>query len=127
MGYTDSESDAYYDLRRNASEALSQPGLTGNLALFTLSRTFDPGLRLRRRHYAMLQYSHNDIRDVLNVLGRWTQNIEDGSGQFISIVEYYLGDHIQLFSIGTVNSGGGDTEFGSILDYQWMIGLEYTF
>ena len=75
----------------------------------------------------MLQYQHNDIQDVLNLTFRWTQNIDDGSGQFISIIEYFLGEHTQLFSIGSVNAGSEDTEFGSILDCQWMIGLEYTF
>ena len=75
----------------------------------------------------MLQYQHNDIKDVLNLTFRWTQNIDDGSGQFITIVEYFLGEHIQLFSIGNINAGSEDTEFGSILDCQWMIGIEYTF
>jgi hypothetical protein len=98
-----------------------------DLSRLTLSQTADPGLRFLRQNYVMLQYNDNDIRDVLNLTFRWTRNLDDGSGQFISIVEYFFGEHTQLFSIGTVNSGAGDTEFGSILEYQWMVGLEYTF
>ena len=75
----------------------------------------------------MVQYLQNDIKDVLNLTFRWTHNIDDGSGQFISIVEYYVGDHTQLFSIGGVNSGSSETEFGTILDCYCMIGVEYTF
>ena len=126
-GYSNGQAKDYYSLRKNASDAFDLTGPISDLSRLTLSQTADPGLRFLRRNYVMFQYNHNDIRDVLNLTFRWTQNIDDGSGQFISIVEYFVGKHIQLFSIGTVNSGAGDTEFGSILDYQWMVGLEYTF
>ena len=126
-GYSDGDAMDYYSLRKNASDAFDLIGPIGDLSKLTLSQTADPGLRFLRRNYVMFQYNHNDIRDVLNLTFRWTQNIDDGSGQFISIVEYFVGEHTQLFSIGTVNSGAGDTEFGSIVNYQWMIGLEYTF
>ncbi|MFH1932931.1 MAG: hypothetical protein ABIN18_15245 [Pseudomonadota bacterium] len=126
-GYSDGEAKDYYSLRKTATDAFDLTGPISDLSRLTLSQTADPGLRFLRRNYVMFQYNHNDIRDVLNLTFRWTQNIDDGSGQFISIVEYFVGEHTQLFSIGTINSGAGDTEFGSILDYQWMIGLEYTF
>jgi len=126
-GYSDVEAKDYYSLRKNASDAFDLTGPIGDLSKLTLSQTAAPGLRFLRRNYVMFQYNHNDIRDVLNLTFRWTQNIDDGSGQFISIVEYFFGEHAQLFSIGTINSGDGDTEFGSILDYQWMVGFEYTF
>jgi hypothetical protein len=93
----------------------------------TLGWTADPGLRFLRRNYVMIQYMQNDIRDVCNLTFRWIQNIDDGSGQLIAIVEYYLGDHTQLFSIGGVNYGGNDSELGTILDRHCMIGVEYTF
>ena len=126
-GFSDDEEQSYYRLRNEAADGYYQPGAIRSLSQLTLSRTADPKLRFLRRNYAMVQYQHNDIWDVLNLLFRWTQNIDDGSGQFTSVVECFVGDHTQLFSIGSVNSGSGDTEFGTILDYQWMIGLEYTF
>ncbi len=126
-GYSDDQAKAYYRLRNEASDAFYLAGPIQGLSRLTLSRTADPKLRFLRRNYVMFQYQHNDIQDVLNLTFRWTQNIDDSSGQFISIVEYFVGNHIQLFSIGSINSGSGDTEFGTILDYQWMIGLEYTF
>jgi hypothetical protein len=126
-GYSDGEAKAYYRLRQEASDAYYLADPIQSLSKLTLSQTADPKLRFLRRNYIMFQYNHNDIWDVLNLTFRWTQNIDDSSGQFISIVECFVGDHIQLFSIGSINSGSGDTEFGTILDYQWMIGLEYTF
>ena len=126
-GYSDDQAKAYYWLRQEASDAYYLADPIQSLSKLTLSQTADPKLRFLRRNYIMFQYNHNDIWDVLNLTFRWTQNIDDSSGQFISIVECFVGDHIQLFSIGSVNSGSEDTEFGTILDYQWMIGLEYTF
>ena len=126
-GYSDDQAHAFYLLRKNASDAYNLAGPIQDLSRLTLSQTADPGLRFLRRNYVMVQYVQNDIKDVLNLTFRWTRNIDDGSGQFISIVEYYLGDHIQLFSVGGVNSGSSDTEFGTILDCHCMIGLEYTF
>ena len=126
-GYTDDQAHAYYRLRRNAADAYSLAGPIQGLSRLTLSQTADPGLRFLRRNYLMVQYLQTDIKDVLNLTFRWTHNIDDGSGQFISIVEYYVGDHTQLFSIGGVNSGSSETEFGTILDYYCMIGVEYAF
>ncbi|MGA1863709.1 MAG: hypothetical protein ACMUHX_01470 [bacterium] len=126
-GYGDDQAKAYYQLRKNAADAFNLTGPIQDLSGLTLSKTMDPQLSFLRRNYIMFQYNHNDIKDVLNIIFRWTLNVDDGSDQFISIVEYFYGDHIQLFSIGSINSGSGDTEFGTIFDYQWMIGLEYTF
>ena len=126
-GYSDDEAKAYYRLRQAAADAYTLSGPIGDLSRLTLSQTADPKLRFLRRNYIMFQYNHNDIWDVLNLTFRWTLNIDDRSRQFITIVEYYLGDHIQLFAIGNVNSGRKDTEFGTILDHHCMIGVEYTF
>jgi len=127
LGYSDTQAEAYYRLRRDASDAYVLTGLIQGLSRLTLSRTADPKLRFIRRNYVMLQYNHNDIKDVLNLTFRWTQNMDDGSGQFTSIVECFVGDHTQLFLVGSVNSGGRDTEFRTPLGCQCMIGLEYTF
>jgi hypothetical protein len=126
-GYSDEQAKAFYQLRNNASDAYNLPSPIQGLSRLTLGWTADPGLRFLRRNYVMIQYMQNDIRDVCNLTFRWIQNIDDGSGQLIAIVEYYLGDHTQLFSIGGVNYGGNDSELGTILDRHCMIGVEYTF
>ena len=130
-GYNSDQADQYYLLRKKAADAFRFVGRDSdqihNLSRSVLARTMDPGLRLLRQNYLLLQYSHNDIRDVLNITLRQTLNVDDSSGQFIGMLEYYLGDHIQLFSILNANSGGSDTEFGSMHDYQWIVGLEFTF
>jgi hypothetical protein len=125
-GYNEAEADLYYDLRGNAANALSYGGPISGLGELTLSNTINTGLRLLRRNYALLQYNRNNIRDCISLTFRWTQNLDDWSGQLTALASYILGNHFELFTVATLNEGSGNTEFGSILDYQWMIGLQYT-
>lgn len=126
-GYDDEEADAYFGLRDEAGAAFEFDGPFRGLGASILSQTVAPGLRFLRQHYVMVQLLENDIRDVLNLTFRWTQNIDDGSGQLLFFGEYFLGDHLKLFSFGFFNSGSCDTEFGSILDHQLMMGMEVSF
>lgn len=127
LGYSNDQARAYYRLRKHASDAYNLAGPIQGLSRMTLGQTADPGLRFLRQNYVMLQYGHNDIFTMLNIIFRWIQNIDEGSGQFISIVDCSIGNHIQLFAIGGINSGRGDKEFSAILESHLMIGVEYTF
>jgi len=126
-GYSDADPDTYYSLRRSAAGAISSSGLLSALGQKTLGQTASTGLRFLRKNYALFQYTQNNIKNKIDLTLRWTQNLNDGSGQFTAVVSYSLGNHVELFSVGTVMAGGKNTEFGSILDYQWMIGLKYSF
>jgi hypothetical protein len=126
-GYTDAEADRYYALRRKAAEALSYGGIISDLGHLTLGQTVNTGLRLLRRNYVLLQYNRNNIKNCMDLTFRWTQNLDDWSGQLTALASYILGNHMQLFTVGTVNEGRDDTEFKGLLNYQWMIGLQYTF
>jgi hypothetical protein len=126
-GYSHAEADRYYHIRRRAAEAISSGSLVSALGQKTLSETVNTGLRFLRKNYAMLQYTQNNIKNKIDLTLRWTQNLNDGSGQFTTVVSYSLGNHLELFSVGTAMAGGKNTEFRSILDYQWMIGLKYTY
>lgn len=126
-GYNGEEADRFYALRRKAADAFSSRGLLSGLGQMTLGQTVNTGLRFLRKNYALLQYTQNNIQNSLDLTFRWTQNLDDGSCQFTSLVSYSLGNHWELFSVATVNGGSKDTEFGSLLDYQWMMGLQYTF
>ena len=53
--------------------------------------------------------------------------MDENSGRFITNIDWAVGDHTQLFAIGSVNAGGGDSEFDAIFDYYIILGLEYTF
>ena len=126
-GYSNAEADRYFNLRHKAAEAVRFGGLVSALGQMTLGQTANTGLRFIRKNYAMLQYTQNNIKNSIDLVLRWTQNLDDRSGQFTGLVTYSLGKHLELFYVGTVMAGGKDTEFRSMLDYQSMIGLKYTF
>jgi hypothetical protein len=125
-GYSNSEVDTYYSLRRKAANAIGLGGMISGLAQMTLGQTASTGLRFLRKNYAMLQYTQTNIKNKIDLTARWIQNLDDGSGQGTGLVTYYLGNHMEVFSVGTVMEGRKDSEFGSLMDYQWMIGLKYT-
>lgn len=124
-GYDRHQANLYNQVKRYAADSLYSPAY--EQSLITLIRTFDPGLRFLRKHYAVLQYRQNDIYNILNVNVSWMYNPEDGSGRFSAIMECYVGDHAQLFTVGSMNHGSRYSEFRTILDSYLMVGLEYTF
>ena len=126
-GYGEQDADTYYDLRRRAAQGLALGGPIGGLSMETLGETAQTNLRFLRKDYAMLQYTQTNIRNRIDLTFRWTQNLDDGSGQFFALASYSLGKHVELFSAAAFMTGGKNTEFGSVLDYQVMAGLQYTF
>ncbi len=127
-GYSDRQAELYYHLRDVAASYLGFPlDMVNQLARYGLLQTFRPRLRLLRRNYLMVQYRDSLIWTVVNVVFRWTCNLDDSSSQFVTIVEYDVSDHAQLFVIGNQGFGPHESEFRSLVDYSWMVGLEYTF
>ncbi len=127
MGYNNKEAKNYYTLRQNAHDAYHLPNPIAGLARHTLGQTADNGLMFLRQNYFMLQYIENDVFDLLNLTFRWTQCIDDKSVQFVSSVDFYAGDSTRFFTSIVLNHGNHETAFGSILDYQVIIGVEYFF
>jgi hypothetical protein len=127
QGYSDAQADKYYSLRRRAANAYASGGMMTGLSQMTLGQTASTGLKFLRRNYLMLQYTQSNIRNVIDLTLRYTQNLDDGSCQFTTLVTYSLGNHMELFSVATIDGGGKNTEFGSMLDYQIMAGIKYTF
>jgi hypothetical protein len=125
-GYNSDEAEIYYALRRSGAAAFNMGGMAGALGQMTLGQTINPGLRFLRKNYAMLQYTQSNIKNKIDLTLRWTQNLDDGSGQFLTLVSFSLGNHLELFSSGMISAGAENTEFSSILNYQLMFGLKYT-
>lgn len=125
-GYDNEEADLYYTLRARGEEAVVSGKFLSGLGLQVLADTVYTGLRLERRNYALLQYTHQGFLNLSDLVLRWTKNLDDGSGQFTMNFSYPFGSHFELFSVGTVMTGGREKEFRKILDYQWMIGLTFT-
>ena len=77
----------------------------------------------------MGQFQVREIKNVLDVIVRYTHGIEEDAGQASSIIEWRISDHLQLFNINTItlNSGGRNTEFNSMFTSNYMVGIETHF
>jgi hypothetical protein len=125
-GYTREEADSYYLLRKKAAAAFESGGPEVLLGKAVLYQTGDTGLKFLRKNYVMLQYYQGNIKNRFEITLRWTQNLDDRSAQYLVLGSCSLGNRWELFSSGLFNAGSDDTEFGSIIDYQVMVGLKFT-
>ncbi len=95
---------------------------------------FFPGLEeidskdvLFRRNYFLLQYTDTQIYDDFNVLFRYFGTPDDNSHRLITNLEYEATDSAVFFLIPTVNIGGEETELRSLIEFQVMLGMEWTY
>ena len=126
-GYTDKQAAEYYKLRKNAGNAYIESDSLGGISRMVLGQTANPGMRFFRKNYMVFQYRQNYIHDSMSLSLSWIYNVDDKGGKLVSILDYTIGDHVRLFSIGYLNTGGSDTEFRNVLNSSLTIGLEYTF
>ncbi|HET7318205.1 MAG TPA: hypothetical protein VFK23_03610 [Nitrospirota bacterium] len=127
-GYNDDEADAYYQLRQNAALHFLDSSPIGALSQKTLVQSLFTGSDLLRRYYLMAQLQSREIKNVLNIIVRYTHGLEEHAGQTSSIIEWKMTDRLEFFNINTVAvSRGRDTEFNALLDKSFLAGVEAHF
>lgn len=127
QGYNDAEARDYYQVRRNANDHFFDTTLSG-LPQSTLAEALYPGAPFLRRYYAMGQLQVREIRNVLDVIVRYTYSLEEHAGQASTILEWQMNDRIRFFNINTVSvDSGRDTEFNAVLRKSFMAGIEAHF
>lgn len=122
-GYDSGEAQDFFDLQARAAGQIRAGSALVPLAYQALGAAADPGLRFLRRNYLMVQYVQTDIADVINVTLRGTQNLDDGSRRMTFIGDWFMGDHLKLFAIGSLDSGSDRSEFGDVIAYEARLGL----
>ena len=76
----------------------------------------------------MGQFQVREIRNVLDIILRYTHSLEEHAGQASSIIEWQMTDRIQFFNINMVSLGSRkDTEFNSVLNKNILAGIEVHF
>lgn len=86
-----------------------------------------PGDAFIRKNYGLVQYYDTGILNSIDLTLRLIYGLDDQSGQGIGIVQYEMNDNSRLFFIGNLMTADDETEFGSFLNYQMMLGVGYTF
>jgi hypothetical protein len=76
----------------------------------------------------MGQFQVREIKNVLDIIVRYTYSLEEHAGQASSIIEWQMTDRTRLFNINTVSTGRGkETEFNAVLEKSFMAGIEVHF
>jgi hypothetical protein len=128
QGYDDAEAGEYYRLRQNASDHFFDGGLLSGLSQKTLGESLSTGSPFLRRYYLMGQFQVREIKNVLDIIVRYTYSLEEHAGQASSIIEWQMTDRTRLFNINTVSTGRGkETEFNAVLEKSFMAGIEVHF
>jgi hypothetical protein len=87
----------------------------------------DPLDILLGKNFLMTQYAHNKIRDVFNVVLRWTRDLDENISRFLTIFGYELGERTELFTVGSIDVSDSSRITGNVLDYSVTVGVTYTF
>lgn len=124
-GLNGEEARQFFALRQNAADALMDP-MWEPLARAALAQTVWPD-RFLRRYYLMTQFLRTEIKDRLDVNLSYIHNIDDRSGSVFSFIEWDINDAVQLFNVTTVNRGATKSEFGSVMRWRTMVGVEISF
>lgn len=82
---------------------------------------------LWRKNYLFFQYYDHGLMDDWSFLLRGTVGLDDESGTLLAYGDYNIGNHVQLFATGTLYQGDRESEFGALLDYSMMVGVELFF
>jgi hypothetical protein len=126
-GYNDEEAELILDFADQLNQILSLPPILQQQFDLNFEGTIDLRLRGLRKNYLFGQYQHLNIRNVFNIVLRYTYNLDDNGSQLNPILQYDFNDNVQLFLIGIQNFGDKDDEFRFFVDYSYFIGFQYTF
>lgn len=79
-----------------------------------------------RENYLLLQVYHNDIYRSLDLLLRYTHNLDDSSRSLLGHLEFDISDNLGFFTSATLNSCK-QGELDSLREYWVQAGIEFSF
>ncbi len=127
-GYTSEEASDYFALGRDVINAVAVDQRLFPVARGLLQEASLPGLRLLRQRYLFFQINSTlDKANKISFLGRFTQNLDDGSSMTVGFLEWNLTEHFQPFVLGVYTNGGSNTEFGRFIHSMVNVGLRVFF
>ena len=131
QGYDSKEASNYRLLKNTAASFYSSGTALAGYGGKVLGDAASNGLDFLRQNYLMVQYLNEDILeeiiDGIDLVSRLTYCLDDKSSRLYSSLSYDMNDHTELMLSGMMNTGGVDASFGTFLDYQVQVALEYSF
>jgi hypothetical protein len=90
-------------------------------------QNLDPTNPYPRRDYLLLQYVDTKLVRNVSLTVRVIQDLNDHSTEFVSDLEYEMGQNWLLYFVPSVTIGSKNTEFGSLVRYSIFAGVSFTF
>lgn len=119
-GFNESEADRSFDLAHRFGQAVDQGLIPAGTELPSLRR------KLLRKNYLFFQYLQTGIQDKVDIILRWAENVDDRSTLLTGFADCALADRWRLFGFTTWATGGNRDEFGSLIRFQGILGIEFT-
>lgn len=130
-GYNSEEAELYFDTFEKLHCLLSCPynpgGIPPGISASNVKKALYPELQLLRRNYIFAQYRKLDILDNLDLILRFTYNIDDQSANVVPVINYGVGDHVELFFIALQTFGAEDAELSSLVNTHCTFGIQMIF
>lgn len=128
QGYDNAMANSYYMLRQSAYDHFFDNTSLAGSSQMMLDDALNNELPFLRRYYLMGQFQIREIKNVLDVIMRYTHGIEENAGQASSIIEWQISNRMLLFNINTIAVGSSkNTEFNSMFTSSYMAGIETHF
>jgi len=123
LGYSGPQAREYFRMVQAAARDFESGGPGAGAAL--LGAALNPGLPLLRRNYLFFQLLRANYRNRADMTIRYTANLDDGGGTLAGYVTDNWTNHVQLFAVGMLSTGGRDTESRRLLSHQLSFGIRF--
>jgi len=127
QGYDSTEMNHFNQLKNTAKSFYSSQTALSGYGTQLLGKAAGNNLDFLRQNYLMIQYINDDLINDVDLVSRVTFCLDDGSSQLYSSFSWDLNAHMELKISGMVNTGGSNASFGTFLDHQIQMAIEYSF
>jgi hypothetical protein len=112
---------------RDLARVFTEQGPLSGTAARTLGQAAYPGLRLLGRNYVFGQYMRMGLWDQVDLIARWTHNLDDGSFLAVPIAEWRATSRLRVFALGAWSPGSRSREFSQYQRLLVNLGLQVHF
>lgn len=126
-GYDDVQRADFYAMGRELARVFTEQGPLSGTAARTLGQAAYPGLRLLGRNYVFGQYMRMGLWDQVDLIARWTHNLDDGSFLAVPIAEWRATSRLRVFALGAWSPGSRSREFSQYQRLLVNLGLQVHF
>ena len=120
-GLAKQQANVFFDAVEEASNQIQSP--FKQLSVRNLARSINTGQPYLRRNHIFLQIGENDIQGIFSYSLRYMYSMDDGSRQHSGVLEWFVTDSLEMFLVGLVNDGHQRSNFGRLVEHQFMFGF----